>query len=301
MTATVMDGRALAAQIKDRLKPQVDSMKDIGACPVLATIVVGDDPASKQYVASKNKAAQEVGIVPESYELPEDTSSTALSQLIRKLSADHKVNGIMLELPLPHHLDYRVMIEQIAPEKDVDGLTTTNLGRLFDGRPQLVPATPLGIVTLLHRYEIPIACAEAVIINRSILLGKPLYHLLLAEDATVTTCHSKSKHIDEHTKGADILVTAVGTRPNFVLTADMVKEGAVVIDAGTNKEDGKTEGDVDFEAVSRKASFITPVPGGVGPMTIAMLLQNTVEAATNQLTSRSVVTPAGQVEQLSKH
>jgi methylenetetrahydrofolate dehydrogenase (NADP+)/methenyltetrahydrofolate cyclohydrolase len=291
MTATIMDGRALAAQVKDRLKRQLDSMMTLGVRPVLATIVVGDNPASKQYVASKHKAAQEIGIVPESYELPDYTSSSVLSQLIKKLSADNRVNGIMLQLPLPHQLDHRAMIEQIAPEKDVDGLTTMNLGKLFDGQPQLVPATPLGIVSLLHRYEIRIAGAEVVIINRSILVGKPLYHLLLSEDATVTVCHSKSKNLSEHTRGADILVSAVGRRPGFVLTADMVKEGAVVVDVGMNKVDGKTVGDVDLEAVSQKASFITPVPGGVGPMTIAMLLQNTVAAATNQLKSRTIAAP----------
>lgn len=286
-----MDGKALAAQVKERLKRQVDSLRDQGARPVLATILVGDDPASKQYVANKHKAAEEIGITPENYELPAYARPSAISQLIRELSVGKRVNGILLQLPLPYHLDARTMLEVIAPEKDVDGLTTTNLGKLFDGQPMLVPCTPLGIMTLLHHYEIQMAGADVLIINRSILVGKPLFHLLLSEDATVTIAHSKSKHTIELAKQADIVVTAVGRRPKFVLTADMVKEGAVVVDVGMNKVDGKTVGDVDFEAVSRVASFITPVPGGVGPMTIAMLLQNTVTAATDQLKSRSLVLP----------
>lgn len=284
-----MDGKGLAAQVKERLKRQVGSLEEAGAQPSLATILIGDDPGSKQYVSSKHEAALDVGIKPENYELPAYTRTSVITRLIKELSASTKVNGILLQLPLPHHLDARTLIEDIAPEKDVDGLTTTNLGKLFDGQPSLVPCTPLAIMALLHRYEIPIAGADAVILNRSILVGKPLYHLLLSEDATVTICHSKSKHTVQQAREADILVSAVGRRPSFVLTADMVKEGAVVIDVGMNRVDGKTVGDADFDEVSKRASFITPVPGGVGPMTIAMLLQNTVTAAANQLKARSVV------------
>ncbi len=286
-----MDGKALAAEVKEGLKRQVDSLKDRGAPPVLATILVGDDPASKQYVASKHKAAAEVGIEPENYELPAYTRASVISRLIKELSANKRINGILLQLPIPHHMDARTMLEQISPEKDVDGLTTANLGKLFDGQPMLVPCTPLGIMRLLHRYDVQMAGADAVIINRSILVGKPLYHLLLAEDATVTICHSKSKHTPAMARGADIVVTAVGRRPSFILTADMVKVGAVVVDAGMNKVDGKTIGDADFEPVSKVASLITPVPGGVGPMTIAMLLQNTVTAAINQFESKPLLFP----------
>lgn len=293
MAATIMDGKALAAQIRGRLKAQVESMKEQGARPTLATVLVGEDPASKQYVASKQRAALEVGITPESYNLPALTRASVLSQLLRELSATDRVHGILLQLPLPHHIDHRTMIEQISPDKDVDGLTTANLGKLFDGQPRLVPCTPLGIMTLLHRYEVPLAGKDAVIVNRSILVGKPLYHLLLSEDATVTICHSKSPHVAEYMRSADLVVTAVGRRPDFVVKADMVKEGAAVVDVGMNKVDGRTVGDVEFQEVSEKASFITPVPGGVGPMTIAMLLQNTVAAAASQLNARSLVAPPG--------
>lgn len=266
-------------------------MKAQGCEPAIATILVGEDPASRQYVGSKQRAAVDVGIKPLSYEMPEDTSAEALSKTIRGLTSDRAVNGILLQLPLPRHLDYREMLEQIGPEKDVDGLTTTSLGKLMDGKPSFVPCTPLGIMTLLEHYDIPLEGKNVVIVNRSILVGKPLFHLFLAEDSTVTMCHSKSSDVLATMKRADVLVTAVGRRPGFVVSAEMVKEGAVVVDVGMNRVKGRTVGDVDFSEVSQKASYITPVPGGVGPMTIAMLLQNTVMASDNQLKAKTLAAP----------
>lgn len=281
MTATIMDGRALASSIAERLTAEVSRMKSLGKEPSLATILVGDDPASKVYLASKHKAAQRTGIASVSHTLPADASESELVSLIEGLNADWRVNGILLQLPLPDHLDERKLIEHISPEKDVDGLTSTNTGRLFYGQSDLIPCTPRGVMELLHHYNIRTA-SSAVIINRSTLVGKPLYHLLLNEDATVTMCHSKSGELGSTTNRADIVITAVGRRPRFVLTADMVKDGAVVIDVAMNRVDGKLVGDADFDAVSRKASFITPVPGGVGPMTVIMLMQNTLIAASRQ-------------------
>jgi methylenetetrahydrofolate dehydrogenase (NADP+)/methenyltetrahydrofolate cyclohydrolase len=198
------------------------------------------------------------------------------------LNADREVNGILLQLPLPQHLDELGILERLDPEKDVDGLTATNTGRLVYGRTDLIPCTPRGIMELLHRYRIPIRSARVTIVNRSNLVGKPLHHLLLNEDATVTTCHSKSADLPSLTRDADILVTAVGRRPPFTVTAEMVKEGATVVDVAMNRVDGKLVGDVDYEGVSAKASFITPVPGGVGPMTVIMLMKNTLIAARGQ-------------------
>jgi methylenetetrahydrofolate dehydrogenase (NADP+)/methenyltetrahydrofolate cyclohydrolase len=282
MTAIPMDGRALAASLEERLKAAVEEMRVSGAEPTLATILVGDDQASKVYVTSKHKAAGRVGIRSRSYVLPEKATEDELSSLIAGLNADRSVNGILLQLPLPPQLDELRMLERIDPEKDVDGLTTANAGRLVCGRTGLVPCTPRGIMELLHHYGITIRSSRAVIINRSTLVGKPLHHLLLAEDATVTVCHSKSTELPSLTRQADILVTAVGRRPQFTVTADMVKEGAVVVDVAMNRVDGKLVGDVDYQGVSEKASHITPVPGGVGPMTVVMLMQNTLIATERQ-------------------
>lgn len=291
MAGTILDGKALAVSLRERLKGKVQALKAQGCEPAIATILVGEDPASRQYVGSKQRAAVDVGIKPLSYEMPEDTSAEALSKTIRGLTSDRAVNGILLQLPLPRHLDYREMLEQIGPEKDVDGLTTTSLGKLMDGKPSFVPCTPLGIMTLLEHYDIPLEGKNVVIVNRSILVGKPLFHLFLAEDSTVTMCHSKSSDVLATMKRADVLVTAVGRRPGFVVSAEMVKEGAVVVDVGMNRVKGRTVGDVDFSEVSQKASYITPVPGGVGPMTIAMLLQNTVMASDNQLKAKTLAAP----------
>jgi methylenetetrahydrofolate dehydrogenase (NADP+)/methenyltetrahydrofolate cyclohydrolase len=277
-----MDGKSLAASIETRLKAQTQEFVSSGLQPTLATILVGTDPASRVYVSSKHKAAGRVGIASQSHVLSEQTTESELRSLIMSLNADRSVNGILLQLPLPAHLSELKMLEVIDPEKDVDGLTTTNTGRLVYGQSDLIPCTPRGVMELLHHYAVKIRSAEAVIVNRSTLVGKPLHHLLLAEDATVTVCHSKSVDLPSVTRRADILVTAVGRRPQFVVTEDMVKDGAVVVDVAMNRVDGKLMGDVDFENVSRKASHITPVPGGVGPMTVIMLMKNTLIATQRQ-------------------
>ncbi|MBI3859770.1 MAG: bifunctional methylenetetrahydrofolate dehydrogenase/methenyltetrahydrofolate cyclohydrolase FolD [Thaumarchaeota archaeon] len=285
-----MDGRGVASAIESTLKTRVQGLEASGVKPTLATILVGNDPASRVYVASKHKAAERVGIASKGHRLEERATEAELVSLINSLNADHDVNGILLQLPLPPHFDERKVLEQIDPEKDVDGLTPTNAGRLVYGQTDLIPCTPRGVMELLHHYQIPIGSSRAVIINRSSLVGKPLHHLLLNEDATVTVCHSKSIELESMTRRADILVTAVGRRPQFVVTEDMVKEGGTVIDVAMNRVDGKLMGDVDFEAVSRKASHITPVPGGVGPMTVIMLIQNTLIATERQ--NHLLVSPA---------
>ncbi len=282
MTAILMDGKALAAEVTEGLRVQVTRMKSDGMLPTLATVLVGDDPASRVYVSRKHRAAEVVGIGVQNYTLPEDTSEGELLSLISKLNDDGEVNGILLQLPLPSPLESRRVTEKIDPDKDVDGLTITSAGRLAYGQSDLVPCTPRGVMELLHHYHIAVGSSKAVIINRSMLVGKPLHHLLLNEDATVTVCHSKSSDLSSLTREADILITAVGRRPGFVVTADMVKDGAVVVDVAMNRVEGKLVGDVDFDGVSNKASYITPVPGGVGPMTVAMLMQNTVIATVKQ-------------------
>ncbi len=282
MTATLMDGKALAAEIKARLAQEAAMMKAAGVQPKLATVLVGDDAPSKVYLASKHKAGQEVGLALETYHLPGTSHEEDVALLIRRLNADRSVNGILLQLPLPSHLDSRRVIELIAPEKDVDGLTAANMGRLIYNQDLLVPCTPKGVMELLRHYKVPLAGAKCAIINRSALVGKPLAHLLLAEDATVIICHSKSTDLLSLTRQADVLVTAVGRRPEFTVTRDLVKQGAVVVDVAMNRVHGRLAGDADFPEVSEKASLITPVPGGVGPMTVAMLIENTLIAAALQ-------------------
>jgi len=282
VTATIMDGKALAAEIEAKLVEDASRLKELGHEPSLATILVGDDQPSRVYLASKHKAAKRVGISSTSHVLPADSTEEELASLIEQLNRDESVDGILLQLPLPSHLNERRMVGVITPDKDVDGLTSTNTGRLFYGESDLIPCTPRGVMALLHHYGIRTASATAVIINRSTMVGKPLYHLLLNQDATVTMCHSRSSELDTVTSRADIVITAVGRRPTFVLTADMVKDGAVVIDVAINRIAGKILGDADFDQVARKASFITPVPGGVGPMTVVMLMQNTLIAASMQ-------------------
>ncbi len=282
MTAVVMDGRNVASQVKQTLKEEVEYMKKVGVSPKIATVLVGDDPPSKVYLASKHKAAGEVGIASENHALSGFAKEDDVVELIDRLNGDPSVNGILLQLPLPQHLDGRRMIERISPQKDVDGLTSENMGLLFYGQARLIPCTPRGVMELLHYYHVPVAGSRAVIINRSTLVGKPLFHLLLAEDATVTVCHSKSRDLLGITRQADILISAVGRRPQFSVTREMVKEGAVVVDVAMNRVAGKLLGDVDYEEVSQKASYITPVPGGVGPMTVVMLMENTLVAAAKQ-------------------
>ncbi|MCS7115968.1 MAG: bifunctional methylenetetrahydrofolate dehydrogenase/methenyltetrahydrofolate cyclohydrolase FolD [Nitrososphaerota archaeon] len=278
MTGIIMDGKALAEEVKARVRIEVNrSIKD-GIRPTLATILVGDDPASISYVKAKHKSCEDVGIRSQNYHLPKESSEDDILRLIESLNKAKDIHGILVQLPLPSHIDPYKVIEKIDPVKDVDGLHPENLGKLFHKKGDLIPCTPKGIMALLKKYNIEVRGKNAVIVNRSNLVGKPLYHLLVNDDATVTICHTKTRNIVEHMRNADILVTAVGRRPEFVVTSDMVKEGAIVIDVGMNRIEGKLCGDVDFNSVIEKVSYITPVPGGVGPMTVAMLLENTLIA-----------------------
>jgi methylenetetrahydrofolate dehydrogenase (NADP+)/methenyltetrahydrofolate cyclohydrolase len=267
-----MDGRALAARVRAQVAEDVRELGEI----VLATVLVGDDPASGLYLSSKHKAAEEVGIRPLDHRLPADASQDDVVGLVAELSGDDAVDAILPQLPLPGHVDESRVIGAVDPVKDVDGFHPLNAGHLYLGRPTLVPATPLGIMALLHEYDVPLAGAEAVVVGRSQIVGKPVAHLLLQAHATVTLCHSRTRDLAAHTARADVLVAAAGTAG--LVRADMVKEGAAVIDVGQNKTDSGLVGDVEPEAADR-AALITPVPGGVGPMTIAMLLRNTVRAA----------------------
>ena len=275
MSAQVIDGKAVAARVRERVRSEVEAMD---GKPGLATILVGDDPASAVYVRMKREDSAEVGIEAFHHEPGADVSADSLAALIRSLNADDRVHGILLQLPLPAHLDQDEFISLIDPAKDVDGLTPTNAGLLMQGREEaMVPATPQGVMELLADAQAELEGARAVVLGRSILVGKPVAQLLLAANATVTHCHSRTRDLPAVCREAEVLVAAVGS-PRLV-TADMVGEGAVVIDVGTNRTDEGLVGDVDFEAVSQRARAITPVPGGVGPMTRAMLLVNTLRAA----------------------
>jgi methylenetetrahydrofolate dehydrogenase (NADP+) / methenyltetrahydrofolate cyclohydrolase len=275
LSAQVIDGKAVAARVRERVRSEVEAM--VGK-PGLATILVGDDPASAVYVRMKREDSAEVGIESFHHEPGADVSADSLAALIRSLNADDRVHGILLQLPLPAHLDQDEFISLIDPAKDVDGLTPTNAGLLMQGREEaMVPATPQGVMELLADAQAELEGARAVVLGRSILVGKPVAQLLLAANATVTHCHSRTRDLPAVCREAEVLVAAVGS-PRLV-TADMVGEGAVVIDVGTNRTDEGLVGDVDFEAVSQRARAITPVPGGVGPMTRAMLLVNTLRAA----------------------
>ena len=279
MTAIIMDGKELARQVRERLRGEVLSLKATGIEPRLETIHVGDDAPSKMYLATKHKAANEIGIATTNHSLGADATAQDVGTLIASLNSRHDVHAILLQMPLPPHLSPPAILGLITPEKDADGLTPENISKLVFSQDALIPCTPKGIMALLKHYRIQLRGAHVVIINRSILVGKPLCHLMMGEDATVTMCHSKTKGLSELSRRADIVVSAVGRRPEFVLEADMVKNGAVVVDVAMNRVDGKVVGDVNFLPVSEKASYITPVPGGVGPMTVAMLLENTVAAA----------------------
>lgn len=283
MTGIIMDGKALAEEVKARVRIEVNKLIKSGIKPTLATILVGDDPASISYVKAKHKNCGDVGINSQNYQLPKESSEDDVLRLIERLNNEKDVNGILVQLPLPSHIDSYKVIERINPIKDVDGLHPENLGKIFHKKAELIPCTPKGIMALIEKYGINVKGKNAVIVNRSNLVGKPLYHLLLNNDATVTMCHTKTRNIVDHMRNADILITAVGHRPEFVVTSDMVKEGAVVIDVGMNRVEGKLCGDVDFNSVIEKASYITPVPGGVGPMTVAMLLENTLIATNLQI------------------
>ena len=281
--AEIISGKEVAAVLNEGTAAKVAELKNKGIRVSLAVIIVGDDPASKVYVNNKKKACEKLGITSYEYVLPESTTQEELMQTVKELNERADVNGILCQLPLPKHLDSNAVIDAIAPEKDVDCFSPTNVGLLNIGRGRLSPCTPAGIMDMLEYKNISVSGKHCVVIGRSNIVGKPMSALLLAADATVTVCHSKTQNLKEITKTADVLIAAVG-RPKFV-TADMVKDGAVVIDVGIHRtEIGKLCGDVDFDSVEPKASYITPVPGGVGPMTIARLMRNTVTAAKLQNT-----------------
>ncbi|WP_068671920.1 bifunctional methylenetetrahydrofolate dehydrogenase/methenyltetrahydrofolate cyclohydrolase FolD [Oceanobacillus sp. Castelsardo] len=278
MTAEVINGKDLAQELRMNMKEEVTKLKQKGIHPHLTVVLIGDNPASKSYVKGKEKAAAEVGISSSLIELPASTSEEELLNLIHKLNDDITVNGILVQLPLPKHISEQKVIDTINPDKDVDGFHPINVGKMMLGEDTFLPCTPYGIITMLKSRSIDIEGKHAVIIGRSNIVGKPVGQLLLNENATVTYCHSRTTNLKEYTSKADILIVAIG-RPN-VITADDIKEGAVVIDVGINRlETGKLTGDVDFDSAVEKASYITPVPKGVGPMTIAMLLENTIKAA----------------------
>jgi len=278
MSARVLNGKELATKIKGELKRTVDEIKKKNIHPGLAVVIVGNDPASRVYVNSKKKACEEIGIESFEYALDENTKEEELIELIKKLNNDDKVSGILVQLPLPKHIDEEKIILAIDSSKDVDAFHPENVGRLMTGNPQFLPCTPAGVMELIKESGIEIAGKECVIVGRSNIVGKPQAMLLLAEHGTVTICHSRTKNLEEVIKRADILVAAVG-RPEMIKGSSL-KPGAVVIDVGINRlEDKKIVGDVEFESCSEVASAITPVPGGVGPMTIAMLMKNTVKAA----------------------
>jgi methylenetetrahydrofolate dehydrogenase (NADP+)/methenyltetrahydrofolate cyclohydrolase len=279
LTAIIIDGKIVADEVKKKVIGAVKQLKDQGVDPCLATVLVGDDPASATYVGMKQKACAEVGIRTIDHRPPKEYTTKELVELVTILNEDKKVHGILVQLPLPDQISEFVVTGMIDVKKDVDGLTPTNAGLLAYDLAMLKPCTPAGIMELLRYYNIEVGGKHAVVINRSMLVGKPISLMLLHQDATVTICHSKTPNIGDVCRQADILVTAVGSREKFLVTADMVKDNAVIIDVATNKVNGKLVGDVDFESVRERASFITPVPGGVGPMTVAMLLRNTVLAA----------------------
>jgi methylenetetrahydrofolate dehydrogenase (NADP+)/methenyltetrahydrofolate cyclohydrolase len=281
MTAKILDGKSLAAATRAALKLKVDALVQRGVRPGLAVIIAGDDPASKVYVRNKTSACAEIGVRSQQIDLPASVTQEELIARVRQLNADPGVHGILVQLPLPKHIDSARVLETIAPAKDVDGFHEANLGALMAGRPGVVPCTPLGCMRLIELAGVPIAGANAVVLGRSNIVGKPVAQLLLQKDATVTICHSKSKDLAGICRGADILVAAVGRAK--LVTAAMVKPGACVIDVGINRlPDGKLAGDVDYDSVKQVAGWITPVPGGVGPMTIAMLLENCLSAAARE-------------------
>lgn len=277
MAAVKIDGKAISAEIRQELTEKTARLREKGIIPGLAVILVGDDPASAVYVRNKKRACDEIGYYSEEHILPADTDEKALLDLVKKLNEDSRIHGILVQLPLPRQIDEKKIINAIHPDKDVDAFHPVNVGKIMIGDYRFVPCTPAGVIELLKRSNVEIAGKECVVIGRSNIVGKPMALLLLHENATVTVCHSRTKNIAAVVKRADIVVVAVG-RPKF-LTGDMLKQGAVVIDVGTSRLDGKLCGDADFDSCAAVASKITPVPGGVGPMTITMLMKNTLSAA----------------------
>lgn len=274
----LIDGVLVSQQIKQTIRNEVSGLINKGIRPCLATILVGDDQASATYVKNKQTEASKVGILTRDFKLPENIEKYELINTINELNNDESVHGILVQLPLPHNIETSIT-NIVNHQKDVDGLTSYNLGLLLEGTPKLIPCTPLGILALLDFYNIDVKSMDVAIINRSKLVGKPLGILLMNRDATVTFFHSKSKNLEDKLRNFDCVITAVGNRQKFTLRSNMVKDGAVIFDVGISRTNGKIQGDVDFQSVSEKASYITPVPGGVGPMTVTMLLKNTVLAA----------------------
>lgn len=279
MVGTKIDGLEVAKEVKERVRRAVEELKKQGIEPCLATILVGDNPASATFVRNKHKACEQVGILTKDHKPLANISQNEMNELIDSLNNDNSVHGILVQLPLPDQLDEFETISRISPIKDVDGLTPHNMGLLSMGKAVLKTCTPSGIMEMFEHYNIDLSGKNVVMINRSNLIGKPLYHLLLEKNATVITCHSKTKNLGEISKSADIVITGVGDRKKFHLTRDMIKEGAIVIDVAISRQGEKLVGDTDFEEIIQKASYASPVPGGVGPMTVAMLLKNTVTAA----------------------
>tara|TARA_B100001765_G_scaffold210468_1_gene171775 strand:- start:115 stop:978 length:864 start_codon:yes stop_codon:yes gene_type:complete len=279
MTGQKIDGIEVSNEVKEILKRAVQKLKSEGLQPCLATILVGNDPASMTYVRNKHKACESVGIKTKDYNLSNTASQEELDKIIVDLNNDREVHGILVQLPLPRQLNEFTTISRILPIKDVDGLTPQNVGLLSMGKSILKACTPSGIMEMFYYYKINLEGKNIVMINRSNLIGKPLYNLLLQNNATVITCHSKTKNLKEYCQNADIVITAVGDRAKFKLTSDMIKQGAIVIDVAISRHNGKLVGDTDYDDIIQRASWATPVPGGVGPMTVAMLLKNTVTAA----------------------
>ena len=277
MAAQLLDGKTMSNELREKLALRVENLKARGVTPGLAVILVGEDPASQIYVKNKGLGCAQVGMHSVTIRLPKTTTQQELETQIDQLNGDASIHGILVQLPLPKGLDEAAALARIAPEKDVDGFHVVNAGKLFTGQKGVVACTPKGAMEMIRRTGIDLSGKEAVVVGRSNIVGKPMAMLLLQQNATVTMCHSRTQHLAEHTRRADVLVAAVG-KPRFI-TADMVKPGAIVIDVGINRVDGKVVGDVDFDAVKEVASWITPVPGGVGRMTITMLLENTIEAA----------------------
>ncbi|MBA0908027.1 MAG: bifunctional 5,10-methylenetetrahydrofolate dehydrogenase/5,10-methenyltetrahydrofolate cyclohydrolase [Nitrosarchaeum sp.] len=279
MVGIKIDGIKIAQKVKDSAIKDVEKLKVLGITPCLATVLIGDNPASATYVKNKHIACSQVGIITKDFKLASGITQMELNKIIDELNKDESIHGILIQLPLPDHLDEFTTTSKISPLKDVDGLTPHNAGLLGMKKATLVPCTPLGVMEMFDYHDIKLEGKNIVVINRSNLVGKPLSHLLLAKNATVITCHSKTKNIKELCQIADIIITGVGDRNKFTLTSDMIKKDAIVIDVAISRYNEKLVGDTDFEEIIKKASHVTPVPGGVGPMTVAMLLKNTITAA----------------------
>jgi len=278
----ILDGKALSLKIKNRVKEDIKNLRDKGVTPGLAVVIIGDDPASHTYVRMKEKACEEVGIYSILHKMPDDISQEKILETIEMMNKNPNIDGILIQLPLPNHIDTNKILQAVTASKDVDGFQPFNVGKLSLGLDTFIPCTPLGVMKLLEEYDIDPKGLDTCIVGASDIVGKPMMNLLLNANATVDICHIYTKDLKEHTKRADLLIVGVG-KPDLI-TEDMVKEGAIVVDIGINRlESGRLVGDVSYESVAKKCSYITPVPGGVGPMTIAMLLENTIKAARSRI------------------